>query len=196
MENVVSEEEAKRLIELGADEGYAQSQNVGKVLPTGETERLNSTTRTSMNAWCNEECYKDELAEAVMYRLSNLTGIPDQNSEYLQLLRYQTGQFYKTHHDYIDIHQRRQSGPRIATFYLYLNEVEEGGGTNFDQLGITVMPKRGRAVLWPSVLDDQPHVKDGRTTHQALPVEKGVKYGANAWFHQRDFKTPNKENCT
>jgi hypothetical protein len=51
MENVVSAEEAERLIELGAEEGYDLSKNVGKVLPNGEMERLNSTTRTSMNAW-------------------------------------------------------------------------------------------------------------------------------------------------
>ena len=84
---------------------------------------------------------------------------------------------------------------RILTVYLYLNDVEEGGGTNFDQLGITVMPKRGRALLWPSVISSDPNKKDGRTTHQALPVEKGVKYGANAWFHMHDFKTPNKIGC-
>jgi prolyl 4-hydroxylase len=69
---------------------------------------------------------------------------------------------------------------RILTLYLYLNDVEEGGGTNFDELDITVMPKRGRALLWPSVLDSDPDKKDGRTTHQALPVGKGsIKYGAN-----------------
>jgi hypothetical protein len=73
----------------------------------------------------------------------------------------------------------RQQGVRILTVYLYLNDVEAGGGTNFDQLDITVMPKRGRALLWPSVLDRAPSDKDGRTTHQALPVEAGVKYGAN-----------------
>ena len=63
-----------------------------------------------------------------------------------------------------------------------------GGGTNFDQLDITVMPKRGRALLWPSVLNHNPDQKDGRTTHQALPVKAGTKFGANAWFHQHDFK--------
>ena len=62
---------------------------------------------------------------------------------------------------------------------MYLNDVEAGGGTNFDKLDITVMPKRGRALLWPNVLDESPHTKDDRTTHQALPVEKGIKYGAN-----------------
>ena len=84
----------------------------------------------------------------------------------------------------------RQIGVRILTMYLYLNDVEEGGGTNFDKLNITVMPKRGRALLWPSVKNSDPNMKDDRTTHQALPVEKGIKYGANAWFHMNDFKTP------
>jgi prolyl 4-hydroxylase len=80
--------------------------------------------------------------------------------------------------------------------YLYLNDVEEGGGTNFDKYNITVMPKRGRVLLWPSVFSSQPNIKDDRTTHQALPVEAGVKYGTNAWFHMRDFKTPLANHCT
>jgi 2OG-Fe(II) oxygenase superfamily len=59
----------------------------------------------------------------------------------------------------------------------------------------TVQPKRGRALIWPSVKDENPSVKDPRTDHQALPVKKGVKYGANAWIHLRDFKTPHSKNC-
>ena len=74
------------------------------------------------------------------------------------------------------------------TAYLYLNDVQKGGGTKFTDLDITVMPKRGRVLFWPSVLNDRPHEKDGRTNHQALPVEAGVKFGANGWFHQFDFK--------
>ena len=38
-------------------------------------------------------------------------------------------------------------------------EVEEGGETNFPQLNISVTPKRGRAVLWPSVLNDEPKAR-------------------------------------
>ena len=89
----------------------------------------------------------------------------------------------------------RQAGVRILTVYLYLNDVEAGGGTNFDKLGITVMPKRGRALFWPSVLNDDPNEADDRTTHQALPVEAGIKYGTNAWFHMHDYKTPHSKNC-
>lgn len=112
------------------------------------------------------------------------------------MLRYEVGEYYQTHHDYIPYQLERQAGVRIMTVYMYLNDVEEGGGTQFPKLDLTVQPKRGQALLWPSVLDQDPHEKDDRTLHQALPVIKGVKYGANAWIHQRDFKTANKNGCT
>jgi hypothetical protein len=86
-------------------------------------------------------------------------------------------------------------GVRILTMFLYLNDVEEGGETRFSNMDINVAPKRGRAVLWPSVLNEAPNVRDDRTEHEALTVTKGVKYGANAWVHQRDYKTPHHANC-
>lgn len=39
MENVVSEDEALRLIELGSEEGYERSTDVGKMKMDGTTER-------------------------------------------------------------------------------------------------------------------------------------------------------------
>jgi prolyl 4-hydroxylase len=48
---------------------------------------------------------------------------------------------------------------------------------------VTIEPKKGKAVLWPSVMDSDPTVQDPRTHHQALPVMAGVKFAANAWIH-------------
>ena len=36
-----------------------------------------------------------------MERMANITGIPEVNQEHLQLLRYEVGQYYQTHNDYI-----------------------------------------------------------------------------------------------
>ena len=70
------------------------------------------------------------------------------------------------------------------------------GETNFPRNhNLSVHPKKGRAVLWPSVYDHDPHEQDGRSNHQAKPVIRGIKYGANAWIHQRDFKGPNGRGC-
>ena len=44
------------------------------------------------------------------------------------------------------------------TFFLYLSDVEEGGGTGLDQIngGLVVNPKKGKALLWPSVMNYDP----------------------------------------
>ena len=70
-------------------------------------------------------------------------------------------------------------GVRILTLFLYLNDVEGGGETRFSNLDINVAPRRGRAILWPSVLNEAPNVKDIRTEHEALTVTNGVKYGVS-----------------
>ena len=83
-------------------------------------------------------------------------------------------------------------GPRLYTFFIYLSDVEEGGGTKFNDLGLTVTPKRGRAVLWPSVVANDLLTGEPRTHHEALPVRKGLKFSANLWIHLYDFKSPSR----
>jgi prolyl 4-hydroxylase len=192
----LTDHECDALVELGAEEGYERSGLVGvNTNLDGSFENLVGETRTSENAWCVDDCYENATAQVVMEKIENLTGFPETNSENLQMLKYEVEQAYKTHHDYIDHHQNRQCGARMLTLFLYLNDVDEGGGTNFPDLDLTVMPQKGRAVLWPSILDDEPGIQDSRTEHQALPVVRGIKYGSNAWLHQRDFKTPNENEC-
>jgi prolyl 4-hydroxylase len=196
VENVATPEECKHLIALGAKRGYEQSQDVGARKFDGTFHAHTSDTRTSSNAWCVEECFEDPTNQNILQTVENITGIPDANSEYWQLLEYEETEFYGHHHDYIPHHKDRSQGVRILTVFVYLNDVEEGGGTHFQHLDITVQPKPGRALIWPSVMDRNPNRKDSRTHHEALPVKKGIKYGANAWFHQRDFKTPYAQKCT
>mmetsp|Transcript_13489 Transcript_13489/g.19441 ORF Transcript_13489/g.19441 Transcript_13489/m.19441 type:complete len:132 (+) Transcript_13489:876-1271(+) len=131
-----------------------------------------------------------------MDRMSDVMGIPAVNSEDLQVLKYEKGQFYNSHHDYIGHQKDRQCGPRILTFFLYLSDVEAGGGTRFTSLGHTVLPKKGRALLWPSVLDSNPSKQDGRTMHEAMQVEAGTKFAANGWIHLYDYISPQERGCT
>lgn len=190
-----SDEETDRLIDLGHGRGYERSADVGSEKADGTFDSLINSGRTSTNAWCTDECNTDPVAQAVMERIANITGIPETNSENLQLLRYNEDQYYHTHNDYIEYQAERPCGVRLMTFYVYLNDVESGGGTNFPRLNLTVTPKKGRVVMWPSVFDHAPNQKDGRSDHQAFPVKSGIKYGANAWIHQRDFKVNNQIGC-
>ena len=120
MDNFVSDEEAKRLIALGHVEGYERSTDIGDIQPDGTADSVVSKGRTSSNAWCSNECIEDELVKVVNSRISNMTQIPELNSEDLQLLKYGPGQHYNTHHDYIEFETDRQNGVRIITVYLYL----------------------------------------------------------------------------
>lgn len=181
-ENFISDEEADALIAAGAKKGYERSSDVGEELPDGSHEDEVNDGRTSENAWCDEGiCEGNPVIRPVIERIAEVTGTHRDNHEDLQLLRYEPGQFYNQHHDYIEYQQALPCGVRMLTLFLYLNDVEEGGGTSFplvnDGKGIVVQPKKGNALLWPSVLDEDPEKKDGRSDHEALPVLKGVKYG-------------------
>lgn len=102
-----------------------------------------------------------------------MTGIPEQNHESLQLLKYEPGQYYLPHNDFIEAHTTQSHGPRLLTFFVYFNEVEGGGGTRFPKLnGLTVEPKEGRVLIWPSSMDDDLMKDDRRTDHEAMAVTK------------------------
>ncbi|CAB9515288.1 Prolyl 4-hydroxylase subunit alpha-1 [Seminavis robusta] len=196
LDNFLTQQETEQIVRLGHQAGFNRSaSDVGKASQDGSFTRRFDEDRTSENTWCKRPCYEDPIVQRVLQKMYHVTQIHDKHAENLQILKYEPQQYYKPHIDYIFEEKSRMQGVRILTMYLYLSDVEEGGGTNFPQMDLTVMPKRGRALLWPSVLNEAPNSMDARTVHQALPVLKGIKYGANAWYHMRDFKTPLARGC-
>ena len=193
-ENFMTEEETTAIVKTVTK--WERSTDTGQMNKFGETGRVLSQGRTSSNSWCREDCLADPHVQAVMARIAEVTLVPTENYESFQILRYEVGQKYNMHHDYG--HQQRllACGPRILTFFLYLSDVEEGGETSFPDLGINVAPKRGKALLWPSVLDEDPEMVEPRTMHAALPVIKGVKFAANSWIHLYNYQIPNLWGCT
>ena len=194
-DDFLSAEEAAQLIVLGYDQGFLRSTDVGVKLADGSYEHTESSTRTSENAWCTDECDSDPIVKKISNRIENITGIPVPNHENFQILRYREDQFYESHHDFIEHQVMRPCGPRLLTFFLYLSDVEEGGGTTFTDLDLTISPKVGRALLWPSVINDNVNEKDFRTHHEALPVIRGDKFAANAWLHLRNFRDWADRGC-
>mmetsp|Transcript_1878 Transcript_1878/g.2491 ORF Transcript_1878/g.2491 Transcript_1878/m.2491 type:complete len:129 (-) Transcript_1878:1634-2020(-) len=124
-----------------------------------------------------------------------MIGIPQVNFDSFQLLKYEAGQYYKVHHDMSPERGVKEGGHRILTIFLYLSDVE-GGETEFPELGLKVTPKAGRAVMWPSVTNEDPSSQDLRTVHSSLAVLKGVKYGANIWVHSHNYKVARLWGCT
>lgn len=190
LEDFITGEEADRLVNIGHEQGYERSTHA-----TGPGQADTTDGRTSANTWCKDTCLADPVAAGVVERIAAATKSTPNHSEHLQMLRYEPGQFYDAHHDFIPYQLDQPCGARLMTMFLYLNDVEEGGNTSFPQIGVSVKPKKGSAVLWPSVRDDDPMERDPRTEHQAEVVGAGVKYGANAWIHSEDFQTPLKLGC-
>ena len=53
----------------------------------------------------------------------------------------------------------------------------------------------GMALLWPSVTNDNPLLREDKTVHLAKPVVKGEKYVANVWIHNWNFDLPWRAGC-
>ena len=99
-------DECDRLVEYGQKEGYESSQTSGRKHAGGTVEGIISNPgRTSTNAWCEGECERDPVVVPLFQRMEDLLGVPRENSESLQLLKYEEDQFYRKHHDYLGHHR-------------------------------------------------------------------------------------------
>jgi len=196
LDNFVKDDEVDAILGTVSHK-FARSTDQGAIDESGVQAQVVSTSRTSENAWCTEDCEENDATQAVMSRIEEVTKVPVPNYESLQILRYTKGQRYNRHHDNGgDEDNKLPSGPRIYTFFLYLSDVEEGGGTHFPDLNITITPRKGSALLWPSVLSANPTATEPMTQHAALPVIRGTKFAANAWIHLYNYAEPNHWGCT
>jgi prolyl 4-hydroxylase len=102
---------------------------------------------------------------------------------------YEEGQQFKHHQDYFwgDSYNNfcLHSGQRTYTFMIYLNDVEEGGGTDFFHLGKTFIPKRKMAVAWKN--SNGQGTENEAAMHAGLPVIKGIKMVITQWFREKAY---------
>lgn len=129
LENFASIAECERLIQSGHELGYNTSVMAGKESSIGSVEPVaSSSVRTSTNAWCEGVCEKDALISSLLERIEHLVEIPQKNSEFLQLLRYEPDQFYRQHHDYLEHHLNR---PQVRLSLNLEEEVSKHGSQIF-----------------------------------------------------------------
>lgn len=153
--------------------------------------------RYSETAFCTEDCDQHHMVQKVRGRASALTGVPPENFDFMQSLRYREGMFYKAHHDNHPTFHLLPCGSRIYTWFVYMSdEGLEGGATYFPRLDIRAPAKRGAAVLFANTMDWSPLSTDSRTQHVAETVTKGEKRGLNMWLYQYDFRSFWKNGCT
>jgi prolyl 4-hydroxylase len=223
LENFLSDEEADHMVALGETEGYVKTAYRTEEQEADE-EFINNLQHTAAVVYCqSQNCYYDPIHQRILERMSNITFLPKANHEFFQMIRYNEGQWFKTHNDFAPHHALKAAGVRLTTFLVYHSHVEEGGATSFDELNLTVQPKKGRAVIFSCVLNEDPNRRDNLMDHEALKVIKGTKYGTspdlrvqvndpiklsahamylirkilafNTHAHQRDYQTPYSHGC-
>jgi prolyl 4-hydroxylase len=132
-----------------------------------------------------------DVIRSVENKITSFTTIPVQNGEDFQLAHYGVGEYYQPHFDWHDPDYEgtkallEQNGQRHATVLIYLNKVEKGGNTSFPKIGLEIVPRPGRAVIWYNCFWDGN--VDHNTLHGAEPVEAGEKYIITKWMHLQEY---------
>lgn len=120
-------------------------------------------------------------------RIALVMGHPVAHGEALQVLRYGIGGEYRPHHDYFDPDHPGSSGhlahggQRVATLIMYLQAPDEGGATEFPDLGVSVPPVAGDAVLFSYSAAADSNRPDARCLHAGRMVVRGEKWIATKW---------------
>ncbi|MFG6414232.1 2OG-Fe(II) oxygenase [Roseateles sp. DC23W] len=131
----------------------------------------------------------DAVVQSLDLRVAAALGHPVENGEGFALLRYQVGQQYLPHCDWIDPERTTTRadldrwGQRVATCVVYLNDGFEGGATGFPELGLEFRGGVGDALAWDNVRPDGQI--DPLTLHAGRPPTQGMKYLLSKWMRDR-----------
>ncbi|XP_010550487.1 PREDICTED: probable prolyl 4-hydroxylase 10 [Tarenaya hassleriana] len=197
--NFLTKKECQYLIEL-AKPHMEKSTVVDE--KTGQSR--DSRVRTSSGTFLPRG--RDKIIRDIEKRIADLTFIPVEHGEGLQVLHYEAGQKYEPHYDYfMDEYNTRNGGQRTATVLMYLSDVEEGGETVFPAAkgnysavpwwnelsecgkgGLSVKPKMGDALLFWSTTPDA--TLDPSSLHGGCPVIKGNKWSSTKWLRLHEYK--------
>ena len=112
-------------------------------------------------------CHKDYLEQWPF--LKDIIPIVDIGSFNLQ--RYDPGgHFSKVHSERTTI----DTSHRILAWMTYLNDVDDGGSTQFEHQNLEVQPQKGKTLIWPA---------EWTHAHRGNVVNSGVKYVITGWMH-------------
>ena len=171
IDNFLSPNECKLIINL-SDKKVKKSLVVDAVTGRGVTH----PSRTS------ESCYHGYDIKWLVSRVNRLTNISQQFQEPTQVARYVTGQFYQSHLDALD--KVGHEGQRVGTVLIYLNNVQSGGATFFNELNLRVQPKEGSAVVF------FPAKMDGTIDHKVLHTAENasdLKWVSQVWLRNKKY---------
>lgn len=147
-------------------------------------------TSSDMRFW---PTLQDLVVYSFLERISEASGEPVKNQEMLGVLKYEPGQEYKPHGDYLtaDFSGKNQeverSGQRKKTFLVYLNEDFTGGETEFINIDLRTRGKKGDGLMFVNVTEkSEPNTL---TVHAGRPVKEGIKWLSTMWIREKEYKS-------
>jgi len=179
----LTNEECDHIVRL-TETGSTRSSVAG----TGAQSIIYNEGRTSSTAVLLDT---EPIVSQVNQKMYTELGIEASYSEPTQGQIYEVGQEFRHHQDAFgkDAYHNHclSSGQRTWTFMIYLNDVEEGGETDFPTLQKTITPVKGTAVVWKN--SNGTGSENPAALHAGLPVKQGRKVIITKWFRENVFNS-------
>jgi hypothetical protein len=165
----------EKMVEAGYTVNRQQQEHVQKSAKDDVT--LFSTNNTVISLYENAvlmkqfnevlwgQCYADYVDK--FWSLKDFT---PHNSYSFKIQKTEPGQGYHVWHCESGT---RENCTRILVWTLYLNDIEEGGETEFIYQHMRVKPQTGTLVIWPAAFTH---------THRGNPPLSGTKYIVTGWI--------------
>jgi prolyl 4-hydroxylase len=170
IKNFVTDEERQHIMRRA--EGSLKTSEVSK------SRVVKEDVRKSETAWLGRE---DPVVRRVIERCLKLTDRPIVNCEKLQVLRYESGGYYKPHQDaFVD-----DENMRLYTFILALNDGYDGGETVFPNIKKSYRLNAGDALFFDTL--DNYEMMTSKALHGGNPVKSGEKWICNLWVRKYPF---------
>lgn len=177
-ENVLSDKVCDDFIRF-----FYQAEAAGLVSTRQQRENVNQIVKQDTNTFISQgldllpyaqaEHFYNPFWEYVYKSYANqfsiLHTLASHNLYDLKIQRTKVGEGYHVWHcETAD----RESGKRLLTFVAYLNDVDEGGETEFLYYPLRVKPKKGTVCLFPGSFTH---------THRGNPPLTNTKYVITGW---------------
>lgn len=189
IDGFITKEECKHIIKLARPKLTRAMVGAGN---GGENDDGSySKNRTGTNCWFKHD--HDEIFLNVGKKIAKQVGHPLENAEQFQIVHYDVGEEFKSHVDGWEqdgskehFYNFKNGGNRLVTALVYLNDVEEGGGTKMMKLNYEIQAQQGKLLVFEDCFKGTNNINK-LSEHCGMPVIKGEKFAFNLWFKECPF---------
>lgn len=184
-DNALSKEHCEELIKIYEDSAQLNFAISRKDMGSEKIHQDNNLVFIGSKKHVNDDIFFDTVQPSIQQFVNTAwTSYTEYAAKYGVLSSLASHRFYDSikiqktkpaegYHVWHCEHDNRKNGSRLLLVMVYLNDVEEGGETEFLYQSRRIKPKRGTMVICPSGFTH---------THRGNPPLTGDKYMINGWI--------------